>query len=150
VSFIFNRDFLDFLKILNHQEAEYLIVGGYSVILHGYNRTTGDLDIWVNRTENNYEKISRAFQEFGMPVFDMTSVNFMDINEFDVFTFGRPPLAIDIMTQVKGLNFMDCFNKRIIYEIDNISINIIGKDDLIKAKLASNRARDIDDIEHLD
>jgi hypothetical protein len=53
---IFNDDFQDFLKSLNESQVEYILVGGYSVILHGYSRTTGDMDIWVRKTKDNYSR----------------------------------------------------------------------------------------------
>lgn len=68
---IFNRDFQDFIQALNQASVRYVLVGGYAVILHGYNRTTGDLDIWVDRTESNFQKLSIAFASFGMPLFDI-------------------------------------------------------------------------------
>ena len=67
---IFNEDFRDFLAALHLHEVRYVLVGGYSVILHGYSRTTGDLDIWVDRTAANYALLVRAFRDFGMPTFD--------------------------------------------------------------------------------
>lgn len=69
---IFNTDFRDFITALNKNAVKYILVGGYSVILHGYPRTTGDMDIWVERSDENYTKILMAFEDFGMPVFDMT------------------------------------------------------------------------------
>jgi hypothetical protein len=108
---IFNEDFKDFIKALNSAKVEYVLVGGYSVILHGYARTTGDMDIWVNRTLENYQKLLRAFAEFKMLVFDMTQENFLNHNEWDVFRFGRKPNQIDIMVQVKGLEFKKAFSK---------------------------------------
>ena len=92
---IFNDDFQDFLKALNEFHVEYILVGGYSVILHGYSRTTGDMDIWVKKTKENYLKIGRAFRRFGMPLFDMTESNFLSNPALDVFTFGRVPVSID-------------------------------------------------------
>ncbi len=77
MSNIFNDDFKDFIKALNNNKVEYILVGGYAVILHGYNRTTGDMDIWVNQTKENYQKIVKSFHEFGTPVFDMTEENFL-------------------------------------------------------------------------
>jgi hypothetical protein len=74
---ILHEDFLDFIRALNANEVEYLVVGGYAVILHGYPRTTGDLDVWVNKTPENYGRLTNAFAEFKMPVFDMTRENFL-------------------------------------------------------------------------
>src|SRR5882757_8329870 len=102
---IFSEDFRDFLSALNKQEVRYLLVGGFAVILHGYSRTTGDMDIWVERTPENYLRIKKAFLQFGMPVFDMTENNFLSHPNWDVFTFGIPPVAIDLMVKVKGLEF---------------------------------------------
>ena len=106
---IFNPDFQDFITALNICEVEYLLVGGYSVILHGYNRTTGDMDIWVKPSIENYDRLLAAFSFFGMSVFDMSLDKFLTPAQYDVFTFGRPPVSIDILTQVKGLAFDDAF-----------------------------------------
>lgn len=146
---IFNEDFRDFLNALNNHEVRYILVGGFSVILHGYSRTTGDMDIWVERTQSNYLKIKNAFRQFGMPVFDMTEENFLDHPNWDVFTFGTPPVAIDIMIQVKGLDFNECYLKSVIFEDANLRIRTINKDDLLKAKTASGRAKDLNDLENL-
>jgi hypothetical protein len=108
---IFNDDFRDFLNALNTQEVRYVLVGGFSVILHGYSRTTGDMHIWVERTKENYQKLKQAFLQFGMPVFDMTEDNFLSHPNWDVFTFGIPPVAIDVMVKVKGLDFEQCYQK---------------------------------------
>ncbi len=102
---LFNSDFFDFLQALHKHNVDYILVGGYAVILHGYERVTGDMDIWVRCDEDNYQKLCNAFKTFRMPVFDMTLVHFLDSGKFDVFRFGRKPVAIDIMTKVKGLDF---------------------------------------------
>lgn len=147
---IFFQDFLEFIKALNDREVAYLLVGGYAVILHGYPRTTGDLDIWVQPTEENYQKLAAAFQDFGMPVFDMTLENFLDDSKFDVFTFGTPPVSIDIMTRVKGLEFEEAFLEADTLKLEaDLSVHLISFDDLLKAKRASGRAKDFNDIRHL-
>ena len=146
---IFHDDFRDFIKALNNQQVEYILVGGYSVILHGYARTTGDIDIWVNPTIDNYKKLLKSFHEFGMTVFDMTEKNFLHNESFDVFTFGRPPVCIDIMKEVKGLDFESAYLHSGLVEVDGLSIRLIDYRDLIKAKRASGRAKDINDIENL-
>lgn len=129
---LFNPDFQDFLRSLRQCQVRYVLVGGYSVILHGYSRTTGDLDIWTERTAENYERLVQAFRLFGMPVFDMTLHNFLQNPALDVFTFGRPPAAIDIITQLKGLDF-----------------GLIHYQHLLQAKRAAGRPRDQNDIENL-
>lgn len=145
---IFESDFNDFIAALNISATEYLIVGGYAVILHGYYRTTGDLDIWVNKTPENHLKLSKAFAIFGMPLFDMTLENFMS-ERFDVFSMGRSPLQIDIITKLKAVEFNEAIKQSEQKEIEGLKVNYINLADLIKAKTASGRHKDLDDIEKL-
>lgn len=147
---IFNPDFQDFIIAFNKANVDYILVGGYSVILHGYSRTTGDMDIWVNQSDENYTKITQAFHIFGMPVFDMTREKFLDKNNYDVFRFGRKPSSIELMTAVKGLNFEEAFAASTKVEIDDIQIQLIHYDHLIAAKKAAGRPRDWNDIENLE
>jgi hypothetical protein len=102
-----------------------MLVGGYSVILHGYSRTTGDLDIWVERTAANYARLVRAFQVFGLPVFDMSAENFLSRPDLDVFTFGRPPVAIDIITQLKGLDFPEAYAQAPEMEVNGLLVRLL-------------------------
>ncbi|RYY37508.1 MAG: hypothetical protein EOP46_02350 [Sphingobacteriaceae bacterium] len=146
---IFNEDFRKFLQSLNNNDVRYILIGGYSVILHGYSRTTGDMDIWVERTGTNYQYIKKAFSDFGMPVFNMTEENFLHHPTWDVFTFGNPPSSIDIMIRAKGLDFDTCFNQSVYFEEEGIQIRTININDLLDAKKASARPKDIDDIQNL-
>ena len=146
---IFHEDFRDFINALNKAEVRYILVVGYSVVLHGYSRTTGDMDFWVERTSENYKRIIKAFQIFGMPLFDMTESNFLSHPIWDVFTFGTPPVAIDIMVKIEGLNFEDVFQKAVYFEDDDLKIRTINRNDLIAAKKIAGRANDINDLENL-
>ncbi|MEP7254087.1 MAG: hypothetical protein ABI683_16950 [Ginsengibacter sp.] len=145
---IFNEHFRDFIKALNDNEVEYVLVGGMAVILHGYVRGTGDMDIWVNKTKENYQKLVKAFTLFGMPVFDMTENAFLG-NEFDVWGIGVPPVRIEIMTAVKGLAFNETHNQSQLYNEDGLQIIFIHLNHLLQAKKAAGRFRDLDDIEQL-
>jgi predicted nucleotidyltransferase len=145
---IFESDFGDFISALNISGTEYIIVGGYAVILHGYYRTTNDLDIWVNKSPENHVKIRKAFAIFGMPLFDMTLENFMG-DEFDVFSMGRMPFQIDVMTKLKGVEFADAIKQAEQKELEGLKVSFLNLADLIKAKTASGRYKDLDDIEKL-
>jgi hypothetical protein len=147
---IFNEDFREFISTLNDNDVRYILVGGYSVILHGYSRTTGDLDIWVDRSAENYSKLLQAFHQFRMPVFDMTKENFLHHPDWDVFTFGTPPVAIDLMVTIKGLDFEKCYVNSIIFEDGDLKIRTIQKSDLIQAKKSAGRAKDLNDLENIE
>jgi hypothetical protein len=146
---IFNPDFRDFINALHRNQVKYILVGGYSVILHGYSRTTGDLNLWVERTEENYLKIGKSFEEFGMPVFDMTEENFLHHPLWDVFTFGVPPVAIDLMISLEGFNFEEIYSRAILFKDEDLEIRVIHKNDLIATKQKAGRSKDLDDLENL-
>lgn len=145
---IFNEDFSDFIGCFNKHGVEYILVGGMAVVLNGYNRTTGDMDVWVKKSEDNYKKIVRAFHDFGMPVFDMTREKFLG-DQFDVWSFGRDPVRIDLMTGVKGLDFDEAFNTAQYFTEGDVTFRFLHVNTLIRAKQASGRHRDMDDIEQL-
>ena len=147
---VFNKDFRDFLEALNNNDVSYILVGGFSVILHGHSRVTGDMDIWVEKTEDNYKKILIAFHQFGLAIFDMTKENFLHHESWDVFRFGKNPTAIDIMTKVKGLEFKKCYTNSSIVDVERIKVRLINYNDLIKAKKASSRNKDLGDIDALE
>ncbi|MCB9031320.1 MAG: hypothetical protein H6547_02700 [Chitinophagales bacterium] len=143
------KDLTDFISNLNQCGVRYLLVGGYAVQLHGYPRFTQDMDIWVDRTSENYRKLVTAFGQFGLPLFDMTEEVFLTHPDFDVFTFGRPPVSIDIMVLVKGLNFSDAYADKKTMEFDEVQVDVLSLEKLLVAKKASGRFKDLDDIEHL-
>jgi hypothetical protein len=144
---LFNKDFNEFLQLLAKHGVDYILVGGYSVVLHGYPRTTGDLDLWIRQTKKNYLALQKVFVDFGMPI--MKEEDFL-ASALDVFTYGRPPQAIDIMTQCKGLNFETAFEHSNLVQVDEISIRLISYADLILAKRSAGRFKDLNDIEHLE
>jgi hypothetical protein len=119
------------------------------VILHGYRRVTGDMDIWVNRTKENYLKLTRAFHEFRLPLFDMTEEKFLDVNSADVFSYGRPPVSIDIITELKGVEFNHAFSQAQLFDEEGLKIRFLHLNNLIEAKKAAGRHKDLDDIEKL-
>lgn len=146
---IFNPDFRDFIKALHRHNVDYILIGGYAVILHGYERVTADMDIWVRCNEENYIKLEHSFLTFGMPMFDMTLKSFLDTANWDVFRFGRKPVAIDIMTKVKGLSFDEAFPSATIVNVDDIQVRLIHYEHLLAAKKQAGRAKDINDLENL-
>jgi hypothetical protein len=144
----FNEHFRDFIEALNKSEVEYVLVGGMAVILHGYVRGTGDMDVWINKTKDNYQKLTTAFHKFGMPVFDMTEDKFLS-EQFDVWGFGVPPVKIEVMTAVKGLHFDETYQMAEFYDDNGLIVRFLHLKHLIKAKKAAGRYKDLDDIEQL-
>lgn len=143
---LFNRDFQDFIQSLNNNDVKYLLVGGYAVILHGYIRSTADMDIWVRKTKENFEKLNKALYEFGAP--SIPKNEFLG-NQFDVWGIGKEPNRIEIMSEVKGLKFDAAYKESLIFEQENLKIKYIDFAHLLKTKNATGRFKDKNDIEHL-
>jgi len=133
--------------LLNQNEVEYLIVGGYAVGLYGYPRATGDIDIWIAQSKENSQKIMRVLSEFGFNQHELSPNFFLSDNQ--ITRLGFPPLRIEIMTTISGLNFTECFPKREIIEMDDIKINFLDFNNLLVNKKAAGRFKDLDDLEKL-
>jgi predicted nucleotidyltransferase len=108
---------------------------------------TGDLDIWLNPTAENANKIVDCINEFGFSSFGLTQADFT--KEGNVIQLGYPPLRIDLLTNIDGVSFEACYKNRKEVEIDELIVNFIGYQDLLKNKKESGRLRDLDDLEHL-
>jgi len=150
MSNIFNDDFLEYIQLLNNYNVEYLLVGGLAVNLHGYKRSTGDMDVWVNPTKENHEKLKKVHLKYGLSMGEMENVNdFLNTKKYDVFTFGGGFYQIDILTECKGLEFFETYKDSLTQIIENVEIRFINLKQLLKAKKTSNRAIDLNDIANL-
>ena len=105
--------------------------------------------LFRSRTSENYHRIRDAFDSFGMPVFDMTESNFLDHPTWDVFTFGVPPVAIDILVKLSGISFNEIFSRAVYFEDDGLRVRVIHLNDLLEAKRIAARPKDLDDLENL-
>ncbi len=140
-------DFKDFLRLLNSHNVRYLLVGGYAVGYHGYPRATGDMDIWIEMSENNSKRIAAVFRDFGMPDELILEGIFLEKNK--VIRIGVPPVRLEVITSASGVDFEECYANREIIETDGIPVNFISLEDLKKNKRAAGRHKDLDDLEHL-
>ncbi|RKU11986.1 hypothetical protein C6501_11815 [Candidatus Poribacteria bacterium] len=140
-------DFKEFLKLLNSHQIKYLLIGGYAVNYHGYPRTTADMDIWVAIQQKNAEKLVDVLREFGFESAHLTIDLFM--KEKQIVRMGIPPVRIELLTTISGVNFEECYSDRIIDVIDDIEVQIISLEHLKLNKRASGRYKDLDDLEHL-
>ncbi|MCH7401146.1 hypothetical protein ACFOUP_01415 [Belliella kenyensis] len=146
---VFNPDFQEFLLALNKNEVNYVLVGGYSVIYHGFPRTTGDLDLFVEVSKSNYQKLVKAFEQFQMPIFDMTEDSFLYQSEINVYTFGRPPVCIEILKEITGFTFQEINVNALNTIFEEIPMKVIHLNDLKRNKQMSGRNKDLNDLENL-
>ena len=140
-------DFREFLKLLNENEVEYLLIGGYAVTYHGYPRSTYDMDIWIGISQRNAVKMTQVMESFGFNRGDVSPELFL--TERCMVRMGVPPVRLEVLTSLSGVNFASCFRNRTIDFIDGVEVNIIGLKDLRQNKAASGRAKDLNDLEKL-
>jgi hypothetical protein len=100
-----NPDFKDLLAAFNDEGVEYLVVGAHALAVHGLVRATKDLDVWVRPSANNAPKVIRALSAFGAPLHDLTAGDLT--RPETVFQIGLPPLRVDILTAIEGVDFAE-------------------------------------------
>lgn len=142
-----NEDFKEFLKLLNRNRVKYLLIGGYAVNLHGYPRFTGDIDFWIANDKENCRRIYDVICQFGFNDAELRPESFQEPNA--LIRMGVRPFMIELHTAVSGIEFEDCYPKRVTKVIDNTEIRVIDLESLIINKSATGRHKDIDDIENL-
>jgi hypothetical protein len=142
-----NQDFLDLLRAFIDREVRFLIVGAYALGVHGRPRATGDLDVWVDATPHNAGRIMAALEAFGAPLQQVAADDFS--RPGIVLQMGLPPLRIDVLTELSGLTFAEAWSSRVPAAFGPLTVDVIGRDDFIKNKRATGRARDLADVEAL-
>jgi predicted nucleotidyltransferase len=140
-------DLREFLKLLNIHRVDYLLIGGYAVGYYGYPRATADMDIWIDMSPKNAEKLVQVLKEFGFDVEELKKELFL--KEDQIVRLGEPPLRIEILTSISGVHFGECYPRRTKVLMDGLRVNLISLDHLKKNKEASGRPKDLDDLEHL-
>jgi len=140
-------DFKEFLKLLNANGVEYLLIGGYAVGYHGYPRATNDIDIWIAMNEINAIRITRVLKEFGFDTPDLKPELFLQKDR--MVRLGLPPMRIEVLVEISGVQFNECYKERVDDVIDGIPVKLISLKHLKLNKKASGRYKDLDDLEHL-
>ncbi len=142
-----NKDYKEMLQILLNNKVRFLVVGAYAMGVYGYPRATGDIDIWVEASSENSEKIHQSLSEFGAPLSEVTKTTFCE--EGIVFQIGVAPRRIDIITKIDGVDFNKAYSDKQKIEIEGIKIPFLSKEDLIKNKESTGREKDQLDAKYL-
>jgi hypothetical protein len=141
-------DFNDLLAAFAAAEVQYLIVGGYAVGFHARPRFTKDIDVWIGDDPENLRRVRSALTEFGAPPQLLEELDHAQPE--DVLWMGVPPLRIDLLKGVPGGCFADAYSRRVDTAWGDVPVSVIGLDDLIAIKRASNRPQDLLDLDILE
>jgi hypothetical protein len=141
-------DFKEFAALLNSNQVEYLVVGGYALAAYGHPRYTGDLDFWIGTAADNADRVLAALAQFG---FGSLGIRREDLTEpGQVIQMGFPPARIDLLTSIDGVSFAPCYQRRLVVDVDGLQLGFIALDDFKINKKAVGRHRDLADLEILD
>jgi hypothetical protein len=137
-------NFAEFLKLLNAHGVDYLVIGGYAVGYHGFVRATGDLDIFYRRTPSNVQKLRAACEAFGCATPELTMELLLEAGR--IVRVGVPPLRLELMNDISGVMFEECYARRKDELISGVAVPFMGREDLLRNKRAAGRAKDLADI----
>ncbi len=143
-----NRDFRDLLAEFNAQGVEYLVVGAHALAAHGHVRATKDLDVWVRPEAENARRVLEALRAFGAPLHDLTEADLTTPGL--VFQIGVPPVRIDVMTAIDGVDFAEAWPARMLTKFVDQTVAVLSRTHLIQNKLAAGRTQDMADVEWLE
>ncbi len=144
-----NPDFLDLLRALHEAGARFLVVGAQAMAAHGVPRATGDLDVWVEPTQDNAFAVWAALLAFDAPLeaFGLCVDDFACTR--NVVQIGVPPRRVDLMTSIDGVEFDPAWSNRLVVEVGDCLVPFLGRSDLLHNKREAGRPKDLLDIELL-
>ena len=143
-----NKDFMNLLRTFARVDVRYLLVGAFAVEYHGQPRTTRHMDLWLDDSPDNMERVYRALTDFGAPPIAIDHLN--AASPLEVVWIGVPPNRIDLAKGLRGLDFAQAWTRRETTELGGIQVHVIGRKDLICAKREGGRAKDLADAEALE
>jgi len=141
------RDFEEFLQLLNSERAEYVIVGGYAVAFHGYVRATDDMDLFFHNTPENIERIRCALAAFGLPITDTQAKGFAEVGS--IVRMGLAPVRLEMINAISGLTFDEVWERRVSGMYGRTPVCYISRVDLLVNKRQSGRPKDLADVDEL-
>lgn len=144
---IFDEEILNFWKALQEYNVQYIMVGGYAINLHGYQRFTGDMDIWLKDTLENRKQLRKAFASCDMGDYPM--IEYMQFLPGWTDFHLNNNMRLDIMIDMKGLEgytFDECLQMASIADIENIKVPFLHINQLIENKRVVNRLKDQTDV----
>ncbi len=146
---IFLEEHKNFLLLLLKHRVEFILIGGYAVIYHGYQRPTGDMDIWLKPDNANREKFIAALREHVIPEKNINTVSKMNFSDAQVMHIGEKPNKIDFLTKVSGLTFDEADKKKVLLPLKDKFVPVVHYHHLIVLKMIAGRPQDKADVDIL-
>jgi hypothetical protein len=147
---VLDEDLLSFWGLMNEEGVHYLMVGGVAVNLHGYMRSTADVDVWIDDTAENRQNFGRVMAKLGYT--DINMVKLQIVPGWTNFHLSSG-VKLDILIAMKGLeghSFSECVDMAFIAEIESLKVPFLHINQLIANKKAVNRPKDQLDVIELE
>jgi len=146
---IFLEEHKQILRSLLDCKVDFILIGGYAVNYHGYNRPTGDMDILLRPNNANKEKLLLMFMQEGFVEESLKNVRDLDFTKAAVFHIGKPPKRIDFLTHISRVDFDEAWKEKQLLPMGEYSVPVLHLHHLILAKMGTGRERDKGDIDEL-
>ncbi|MCX5769555.1 MAG: nucleotidyltransferase [Candidatus Hydrogenedentes bacterium] len=140
-------DFKELFQLLENRHVDYMVIGGYAVAFHGYPRFTQDIDLFFEASPANVTRLRKALIDFGFAEQDLPEEAFK--TKGNVLTFGVAPTRVDLLNEIDGVSYAEAKANVVRGTYGDVLINFIGREDLIKNKLATRRDQDKVDVQNL-
>jgi len=137
----------DVFKSFQKHEVKYVVIGGIASILHGVPRATFDLDILIEATPRNAQRLLDALIDAGLGTATLTNAENMLANEITIF---RDRVRLDVQTSTPGIDFENAWLHRKTISYHGQEFFILSKNDLISSKRAAGRDVDLEDVRLLE
>jgi len=137
----------DVFKSFQQHNVRYVVIGGIASILYGVPRATFDLDILIEASPDNVQRLLDALLDAGLGTACLTSVKDMLANEITIF---QDRVRIDVQTSTPGISFPEVWKRRQTLSYQGQEFFILSKNDLIDSKRASAREIDLEDVRLLE
>ncbi len=142
------KDFKEFIKLLNEHKVKYLVVGGFAVSYYARARYTKDIDIWIEVSKENAKKILKVLELFGFSDVGLRLEDFLEKD--NIIQLGYEPVRIDILMSISEVEFEDAWKNKFIGKYGDEYCYYISIDDLIKNKSSTGRPIDKEDVKFLE
>lgn len=143
-----SEDLSEFVESFLLEEVEFIVVGAFAMAFHQLPRQTGDIDLFVNSSGENPDRICRAIERFGFGSLGLSPDDFRI--EDQIIQLGRPPNRVDVLTGISGVTFDEAWASRIMGPLNGVTVPYLSLDLLVQNKKASGRDKDILDVKMLE
>lgn len=148
MAFLFDEHQALLIKLLEAR-VDFILIGDYAGNFHGYNRPTGNMNIWLRPDNENKKKLLALLKIEGYRDAGLNALKKLDFSKANAFHIGHPPLRADFLTMVSGVEFDDAWKAKVFLPLEKYFVPVLNLNHLILSKIGNKRTRGKADVEEL-